>query len=148
MNAQLPTSKTPKVRTASIKLPWAFLSYLGGSLLNFGRSLLNFGRSLLNLEVLGVGSWAFIAELWSCEVVELTRRPPQPAPSTIALFFDPKPRQLHSAAAADARRPTLAMKSMSHAGSGVRWLMVGGRKPRASASAEVTIPAAPLAPCG
>src|SRR6266851_1499611 len=66
----------------------------------------------------------------------------------MALFLEPKPKQLHSAAAGDARRPTLGMKSRSHAGSRSRWLIVGGRKPRESASAAVTIPAAPLAPCG
>src|SRR6266545_371227 len=69
-------------------------------------------------------------------------------PRMIALFFDPKPRQLHSAAAGDAARPWLGMKSMSHAGSVERWLIVAGRNPRESARAEVTIPAAPLAPCG
>ena len=51
-------------------------------------------------------------------------------PITIALFFDPKPRQLQSAASTCAARPTLGMKSRSHAGSGSRWLIVGGRKPR------------------
>ena len=40
------------------------------------------------------------------------------------------------------------MKSRSHAGSGSRWLIVGGRNPRDIASAAVTTPAAPLAPCG
>ena len=38
-------------------------------------------------------------------------------PSTSALFFDPNPRQLHSAASTSALRATLGMKSMSHAGS-------------------------------
>src|SRR5688500_19575265 len=66
----------------------------------------------------------------------------------MALFFDPNPRQLHSAAAGAAARPALGMKSRSHAGSGVRRLIVGGRNPRESASALVTIPEAPLAPCG
>src|SRR3954452_19171196 len=66
----------------------------------------------------------------------------------MALFLEPKPRQLHSAAATDAPRPTLGMKSRSHAGSASCWLMVGGRNPRDNASAEVTIPEAPLAPCG
>src|SRR5713226_1570287 len=70
------------------------------------------------------------------------------APITMALFFDPNPRQLQSAASACDSRPALGMKSRSHAGSGSCWLMVGGRNPRARASAAVTIPAAPLAPCG
>ena len=70
-------------------------------------------------------------------------------PSTSALFFDPKPRQLHSAAVDVARRaPRCGMKSRSHAGSGSSRLIVGGRKPRDSASAVATTPAAPLAPCG
>ena len=47
-----------------------------------------------------------------------------------------------------AARPVFGMTSRSHAGSGSRWLMVGGRNPRDSASAAVTTPAAPLAPCG
>ena len=37
---------------------------------------------------------------------------------------------------------------MSHAGSGSTRLAVGGRNPRARASAVATMPAAPLAPCG
>ena len=49
---------------------------------------------------------------------------------TSALFFDPKPRQLHSAASTSAARPWFGMKSRSHAGSGSRWLIVGGRNPR------------------
>ena len=66
-----------------------------------------------------------------------------------ALFFDPKPRQLQSAAAG-ARRAALrcGMKSRSQSGSGSVRLIVGGRKPRDSASAVATTPAAPLAPCG
>src|SRR5512134_267714 len=67
---------------------------------------------------------------------------------TSALFFDPKPRQLQSAATGWASRPTLGMKSRSQSGSGLVWLIVGGRKPFASASAAATTPAAPLAPCG
>ena len=37
---------------------------------------------------------------------------------------------------------------MSHAGSGSVRFAVGGMNPRESASAVVTTPAAPLAPCG
>src|SRR6476646_9611356 len=66
----------------------------------------------------------------------------------MALFFDPKPRQLHSAASTWADRPSFGMKSRSHSGSGVVWLIVGGRKSCDSASAVVTMPAAPLAPWG
>ena len=50
-------------------------------------------------------------------------------PRTSALFFDPKPRQLQSAATGCASRPTLGMKSRSQSGSGLVWLIVGGRKP-------------------
>ena len=67
---------------------------------------------------------------------------------TRALFFEPKPRQLHSAASMACGRPWFGMKSRSHAGSASCWLMVGGRKSRAIASAAVTTPAAPLAPWG
>ena len=38
-------------------------------------------------------------------------------PSTSALFLDPNPRQLQSAASTSARRAVFGMKSMSHAGS-------------------------------
>src|SRR5262249_53592248 len=88
--------------------------------------------------------------LWSWElgIVELARPPRQIAPSTIALFLDPNPRQLHSAAPVNAWRPEFGMKSMSQAGAISGRLRVGGRYPRASASADVTMPAAPLAPCG
>ena len=43
---------------------------------------------------------------------------PPALPSTIALFFDPNPRQLQSAASGCAARPTLGMKSRSQSGSG------------------------------
>ncbi len=66
----------------------------------------------------------------------------------MALFFDPKPRQLHNAASTCAGRLAFGMKSRSQAGSGSRWLMVGGSTPRCSASAAVARPLAPLAPCG
>src|SRR5262245_8004022 len=66
----------------------------------------------------------------------------------MALFFDPNPRQLHNDASTSAGRPTFGMKSRSQAGSGFRWLIVGGRNERRIASAAVTTPAAPLAPCG
>src|SRR5207248_10445639 len=69
-------------------------------------------------------------------------------PMTMALFFDPNPRQLHKAASISAGRPRFGTKSRSHAGSGSNWLIVGGRNPRVIASAVVTMPAAPLAPCG
>src|SRR4029077_534280 len=69
-------------------------------------------------------------------------------PRTIALFLEPNPRQLHSAASTSTARPSFGMTSRSQAGSGSRWLMVGGRNPRDSASAAVTTPAAPLAPWG
>src|SRR4030095_14894808 len=70
----------------------------------------------------------------------------QALPNTMALFFDPNPRQLHSAAMSSDSRPQLGMKSRSQSGSGCVWLIVGGRKPSRSASAAVTMPAAPLAP--
>ena len=73
---------------------------------------------------------------------------PRARPRTMALFFDPKPRQLHSAASTCAGRLAFGMKSRSQAGSGSRWLIVGGSTPRCSASAAVTRPPAPLAPCG
>ena len=41
--------------------------------------------------------------------------PHQARPRTIALFFDPNPRQLQSAASGSASRPVSGMKSMSHA---------------------------------
>src|SRR5437899_2261107 len=66
----------------------------------------------------------------------------------MALFFDPKPRQLQSATLTPARRATFGMKSRSQAGSGSVKLIVGGSTHRDSASAVVTMPAAPLAPCG
>src|SRR5215203_937859 len=69
-------------------------------------------------------------------------------PTTSALFFEPKPRQLHTAASGEATRPSFGMKSRSQSGSGVAWLMVGGRKSRDNASAVATTPADPLAPCG
>src|SRR5687767_12675018 len=69
-------------------------------------------------------------------------------PSTKALFFEPKPRQLHSAASMSAGRAVLGMKSMSQAGSGSSRLIVGGSAPRDIASAVAATPAAPLAPCG
>src|SRR5687767_8486061 len=69
-------------------------------------------------------------------------------PSTSALFFEPKPRQLHNAASMSAGRAVLGMKSMSQAGSGSSRLMVGGSAPRDIASAVAATPAAPLAPWG
>ena len=45
------------------------------------------------------------------------QRAPYTAPSTSAEFFDPKPRQLHSAASGRAARPALGRKSRSHCGS-------------------------------
>ncbi len=53
-----------------------------------------------------------------------------------------------SAASTDVARPTLGMTSTSHCGSGSAWLMVGGRNASRIANAAVTMPAAPLAPCG
>src|SRR5438477_9886520 len=85
-------------------------------------------------------------------IYPITRFPDYPihrtAPMTMALFLEPKPRQLQSAASISAARPWFGMKSRSHAGSGSQRLMVGGRKPRSMARAAVTTPAAPLAPCG
>src|SRR6185295_4872852 len=78
----------------------------------------------------------------------ITPLPNHVLPMTSALFFDPKPRQLQRAASASPARPRFGMTSRSQSGSASRWLMVGGRKPRDSASAAVTTPAAPLAPCG
>ena len=59
------------------------------------------------------------------------------APSTSAEFFEPNPRQLHSAASGRAARPSLGRKSRSQSGSGSVRLIVGGRNPRESASAVV-----------
>src|SRR5262249_55884129 len=39
-------------------------------------------------------------------------------PNTIALFFEPNPRQLQSAASISAARPVFGMKSRSQSGSG------------------------------
>ena len=58
-------------------------------------------------------------------------------PSTRALFFDPKPRQLQSATSTSAARGAFGMKSISHAGSGSSRLIVGGSTPRVMASAVV-----------
>src|SRR5438132_1669570 len=69
-------------------------------------------------------------------------------PMTMALFLDPNPRQLQSAASTAPGRPWFGMKSRSHAGSALEWLIVGGRNFRSIARAAVTMPAAPLAPCG
>src|SRR5215207_7475765 len=66
----------------------------------------------------------------------------------MALFFDPKPRQLQSAASTCPGRLALGMKSRSQAGSESRWLIVGGSTPKCSAKAAVARPLAPLAPCG
>ena len=68
---------------------------------------------------------------------------------TIALFLDPKPRQLHRAASISARRPWFGMKSRSHAGSDSVWLIVGGArhipsKTRAAAKRDLTQRAAEL----
>ena len=59
------------------------------------------------------------------------RRQASCAPRTMALFFDPNPRQLHSAAPTR-RAAERGRKSMSHAGSGSVRLTVGGRKPRSA----------------
>src|SRR5690349_15074127 len=69
------------------------------------------------LGVLEVGRWELLGN-WKLEVGSCQRH--LAAPSTIALFFDPKPRQLQSVAAGAALRPVFGMKSRSHAGSGVR----------------------------
>ena len=68
--------------------------------------------------------------------------------STSALFFDPNPRQLQSAASMRVARPCRGRKSMLQSGSGSSRLAVGGKNPREIARAVVTTPAAPLAPCG
>src|SRR6185503_16484996 len=69
-------------------------------------------------------------------------------PRTSALFLDPNPRQLQSAASTSASRALFGMKSMSHAGSWSSRLIVGGSTPRVSAIAVTATPAAPLAPWG
>ena len=66
----------------------------------------------------------------------------------MALFFEPKPRQLHSAAIGLRRAPRVRDEVHVAVRIGLARLIVGGRKPSRSASAAVTMPAAPLAPCG
>ena len=77
----------------------------------------------------------------------MIRRPPA-APSTRALFFEPNPRQLQSAAAAWTARPSL--RDEVEVAGRIRIVEVDGRRQEAVASARaaVTTPAAPLAPCG
>ena len=82
------------------------------------------------------------------------RQVPRVASSLRASHHDSAVLRSESQAVAQRRldlstaRPWLGSTSMSHAGSRCVTLIVGGRNPRSMASAVVTMPHAPLAPCG
>ena len=66
---------------------------------------------------------------WTCTAVVIRT----PSPATSALFFDPKPRQLQSAASMSAGRAVLRDEVHVAAGIGSSRLIVGGSTPRAIA---------------